>query len=391
MRILLVAESFTPRRNTGIAVAVVSLARQLQKHHEVVLASSVSHGDEEGTHAFLNGLSHRLFRQSLGLPRTVSPALGYYFEQEVGSFDLVHTHGLWRFPQWAATQAAHRYKVPYIVSPHGMCEPFELRNKAWKKKLFFQLFERRILEQAAAIHAITDAERNHCEQLHNGNNIRVIPNGVEIASPVTSHSLQEFLPETSSITPQHQLILYLGRLHPKKGLNLLLPAFAKVLERHPKSRLVLAGPDPIGYKATLVEMSDALRLRDKVLFPGMVSGPTKLALLQRADLFVLPSYSEGFSMSVLEALAAARPVVITHQCYFDRVEEERCGRVVATSPLQIAQAINDLLDLEPTIRAEMGLRGRSLVERFFTWPVIAQQMSDLYQTTARKQPVSVFS
>lgn len=386
MRVLFVTESLSLSQNTGVAAAVVALAHTLnQQNIKVELAAPTQVNNREETEAFIEGLlvAH-LFNQPFGLPRTVVPELGWFLSENLPDFDLVHVHGLWRYPQWVATRLAQRFSIPYIISPHGMCEPFELARKAWKKKMYFNLVERHTLRGAAAIHAITNAEKDDCEQLQTHNHIRVIPNGVDIYPPLLNHLMECYLPhELAIVPPQNPVLLFMGRLHPKKGLDLLIPAFAQVLRRHPEAWLVLSGPDSVGYRQVLVKLAHSFQVQDRVLFPGMVTGLYKRALLQRADLFALPSYSEGFSVAVLEALAAAKPVVITQHCYFNEVISAGCGRVVDNSVLHLAQALSDLLDLDCSTRAIVGQRGRELVEQVYTWSSIARQMSDLYQSVMK--------
>ncbi len=356
MRVLFVTESLSLRQNTGVAASVVALARTLnQQNIDVELVAPTQVNDREETEAFLDGLVAHLFNQPFGLPRTVVPALEGFLRKNLPSFDLVHIHGLWRYPEWVATRLARRLSIPYIVSPQGMCDPFEMARKAWKKKIYFNLVERYILRGAAAIHATTNAEKHYCEQLQTCGHVRVIPNGVDIYPPLSNQLMEHYLPHELALVPsQNPVLLFMGRLHPKKGVDLLIPAFAQVLQNHPEAWLVMAGPDPVSYQQSLIELAQSFQVQNRVFFPGMVTGLHKRALLQRADLFVLPSYSEGFSLAVLEALAAAKPVVISQNCYFNEVLDAGCGRVVDNSVPQLAQALSDLLDLDGSTRAIVG-------------------------------------
>jgi glycosyltransferase involved in cell wall biosynthesis len=383
MRVLFVAESLSLNRNTGVASTAVSLARWLSQHIEVELTAPTAISDLEETEVFLRGLVTHLFPQPQFLPRTIAPALGKFLTHELPKFDVVHLHGLWRYPQWAAARCAQRLGIPYIVSPHGMCEPFELARKAWKKKIYFDLIERQTLQNAAAIHAITKAEQNHCAQLHCHNPIPVIPHGVEILPFLSSAAVDRHLPAiVAAIPPQAPVLLFMGRLHPKKGLDLLIPAFAQILKQHPAAYLVLAGPDA-GYQETGVNLAQSLGIESRVLFPGMVTGVAKQALLQRSDVFALPSYSEGFSVAILEALAAAKPVVISKFCYFDEVINAHCGLVVDTNVSALAQGLNQILNLTPLSRSAMGEQGQQFIKHHYTWSATAAQMRDLYQFVLR--------
>jgi glycosyltransferase involved in cell wall biosynthesis len=388
MRVLFVVENLSIKKNTGVASTAISLARCLAQNHEIELVAPTALADLEETAGFLQGLVSHLFPQPPLLPRTTVPALGQFIENELTRFDLVHLHGLWRYPQWVAARTARRFGIPYIVSPHGMCEPFELARKAWKKKLYFNLVERQTLQNAAAIHAITEAERTHCTQLQFSKSnplcstqpIHVIPHGVEMLPFLSPGAIARHLPPSIATIPSTSpILLFMGRLHPKKGLDLLIPAFAQVLKHHPSAHLVLAGPNA-GHQGNLERLAESLGVAFRVLFPGMVTGIQKQAMLQRADLFTLPSYSEGFSVAILEALAAAKPVVITKFCYFDEVITAQCGRVVETNVAALAQALNQILDLNPLSRVAMGRQGQQLIERRYTWANTAAQMTELYQS-----------
>jgi glycosyltransferase involved in cell wall biosynthesis len=377
LNILFIAESLTPRRNTGVANAVTGLAHALKAEGvKAELCAPLLQGDRLETLDALRGLTTHLFPQSPLLPRTVTPALGRFLEQSVQRFDLVHVHGLWRYPQWAAAQAAQRRGIPYVISPHGMCEPFEMARKGWRKQLHWNLLERHNLGQASAIHAITGEERSHCESLTK-TSVQVIPNGVTLALPVEdAPELSVHLPLTLPSTVP--VLLFLGRLHPKKGLDLLLQALSQS-EQGQHVHLVLAGPDPVGYRAALLEQVNRYHLEARVHFPGMVTGLAKRALLARADAFVLPSYSEGFSIAVLEAMAAAKPVIITRRCYFDRVAEVGCGWVVEPTVPGLAAALSAFLKCTPAALTMMGFKGKALVEKEYTWSVVARQMHELYR------------
>ncbi len=377
MNILFIAESLTPRRNTGVANAVTGLAYALKAQGiQSELCAPLLQGDQLETLDALRGLTTHLFPQSPLLPRTVTPALGRFLDQSIQRFDLVHIHGLWRYPQWAAAQAAQRRGIPYVISPHGMCEPFEMARKGWRKQLHWNLLESHNLRQASTIHAITEEERSHCESLTK-TSVQVIPNGVTLTLP------EEHVPELESHLPLAlpspvPVLLFLGRLHPKKGLDLLLQALSQTAQDQPV-HLVLAGPDPVGYRATLLEQVNRYHLETRVHFPGMVTGLAKRALLARADAFVLPSYSEGFSIAVLEAMAAAKPVIITRRCYFDRVAEAGCGWVVEPTVAGLTDALSAFLKLTPEEWSTMGFKGKALVEKEYTWSVVARQMHELYR------------
>jgi len=170
----------------------------------------------------------------------------------------------------------------------------------------------------------------------------------------------------------------LGRIHPKKGLDLLARAFGQLARECKDVHLIIVGPDERGYRGEVERLFVSEGVVEKVTFTGMLTGKEKLAALSRADIFVLPSYSEGFSMTILEVLAWGLLVIITHQCHFPEVAEVRAGIVIDPDSAQLAEAMIELLD-NPKLCEEMGNNGRRLVMERFTWDKIANQMIELYQ------------
>jgi glycosyltransferase involved in cell wall biosynthesis len=181
--------------------------------------------------------------------------------------------------------------------------------------------------------------------------------------------------------------LFLGRLSPEKGLDQLIPAWRQVIRHDPQALLLLAGPDHQGYRASVEASVEREALRDHVLMPGMLQGREKLLALSRADLYVQPSYSEGFSLSVLEALACAKPCVITTGCNFPAVGASGAGEVVAPQADALSAALLGMLALSPQARQEMGLRGQSLVAQKYTWDSVARQMLVVYRCLLENRPV----
>ena len=389
MRVLFVSESLSLSKNTGVSSTLVSYARSLTQDLDIELLAPLEFTTQKETKLYLEGLTTHLFLQNRLLPRTFVPELTQFLVGNLTRFDLVHIHGLWRYPQWAAAHYARKLNIPYIISPHGMCEPYELAHKGWKKKIYFNLIEMRSLQAAAAIHAISEAEQIHCSQLKISSTIEVIPHGVLIPEELPASQIEANLPmKMLSIPQKSPVILYMGRLHPKKGLEILLPAFLKLLSQHPSAYLVIAGPDVDGYQDTLGQLGASYKINEQLIFLGMVTGIQKQAMLQRADVFTLPSFSEGFSVAILEALAAAKPVVITKQCYFEEVVNIGCGWVVEANILQLANALNSILEMSPSMRTRMGQLGRNLVEQKYTWELAVKKMKSLYQNISPKSKIN---
>ncbi|MDQ2777577.1 MAG: glycosyltransferase [Acidobacteriota bacterium] len=297
------------------------------------------------------------------------------FNRTVAGSAGVHIHGLWQHSTSAAAQAARTLDKPYVVSAHGMLERWALANKRLKKAVYAALFERRNLQRAACLHALTEAEADDYRRFGLPNPIAVIPNGVTIPS---ASSPERFLNQFPSLRGK-RLVLFLGRIHFKKGLDGLCQAWAQVRSQWPDAHLVLAGPNSENTRSRIEALCGSLGITRDVTFTGMVSGELKWSALAAAECFILPSYSEGLSVSVLEAMGMGLPVIITEQCNLPEVAANDCGWVIQPRAEQIASALNSFLRASSSDMAQVGRNGRSLVDRRYTWPRVGEQMSSLYE------------
>jgi glycosyltransferase involved in cell wall biosynthesis len=291
---------------------------------------------------------------------------------------LVHTHGLWMYPGLLARQYADRAKVPRIVSPHGMLELWALKNSRWKKQLAAWGFERRNLESAACLQASCHSEAMAIRAYGLKNPIAIIPNGIDL--PDSDVVEQPKLPVGR---PTERNLLYLGRIHPKKGLGNLLKAWERVQKDSPIRAqnwlLRIVGWDQGGHEQELRELVSHSRLDASVRFLGPRFGEAKCALFTQADAFVLPSFSEGLPIAVLEAWSYGKPVLITPECHLP--EGYDCGAALKIEPAvsSIAQGLQNLFEMCDSERAEMGACGRRLVAERFTWPKIAGDLRAVYE------------
>jgi len=303
-------------------------------------------------------------------------------QRVVSTFDLVHIHEIWHHPHFAAYCAAKRAGKPYIVSIRGALESWCLNYKALKKRVYATLIQKRTLREASVLHALTVDELRSIRAFGLDNHVVVIPNGLdatEFQDLPGREKLEQLYPQLRG----KQVVLFLGRIHSQKGLDLLAEAFGRIVEERREVCLLIAGPDHDGYRAQVERVLSAQGALDKVIFPGMLSGQEKLAALSGVDLFVLPSYSEGFSMAILDALFCGLPVIITGQCHFPEVAQAKAGVVIEPDVDQLVEALVGLLD-RPELRKEMGENGRQLIMEKFTWEKVADQMFRLYEDVLRK-------
>lgn len=306
--------------------------------------------DGVGITYFASGRPRRLYR---------SPAMGRHLARTIASFDLLHIHAMFLWPGLAASRAAVANGVPYVVSPRGMLVRELIANKnRLAKTAWLQLFDRRMLRRAAAVHVTSRREAEDFRELRiNARRMITVPNGIEAP---------DFEPTAAQ---RERVVLYLGRLDPKKGLELLLQAMARL----PGVALNIAGDGDPEYVSELRAMVDALQLGDRVTFLGHLEERRKWQQYRQSAIFVLPSLSENFANTVLEAMIAGCPVVVTPAVGLaETVARSECGRVVAREPDKIATAVRELL-ARPDLSHAMGQRGMEAAQAF-NWSSVAGEM-----------------
>lgn len=297
--------------------------------------------------------------------------------KHIFDFDLIHIHEIWHYPLFASFQAAKQASKPYLVTTHGTLEPYCLKIKPIRKILYSALFAKKILKQAAAFHAVSDEEVKDITDYTDNKNIYCIPNGLNIQDLENAPDKKEIeimYPEVKG----KKKILFLGRIHPKKGLDILAKAFANIAQKREDVCLLIVGPDNNSYQSRIEKILAGKGVLDKTVFTGTLTEKPKLAALSGADIFVLPSYSEGFSMSILEAMACGLPVVITKKCNFPQVESIQAGRIIHNNVPELTNTIIELLD-NPELRNSMGSMGRKLVRDKYTWNKLADEMIRCYE------------
>lgn len=378
MKVLQVVPSLAPEWGGPVKV-VNELAGALEAigvSSEIISAQGRRVGNPETVtndipiHLFETGPIARLWTaHTPGLKKTLA--------RKIPDFDLVHIQELWHYPGYIASKIARSRNVPYIVTIHGELNEWNLQQKRLKKQIYMTAIQRGILQKSAALHAITQAESNRIRQLEIETPVAMIPNGIHT---------EEFenLPDRSQFVSRYPelenrlIVLFLGRIQQKKGLDILAQAFGNLVRTRHDVRLVVAGPDEDN---TLTEIKTILKSQgalEKAVFPGMLTGEQKLEALGAADIFALTSYSEGFSVALLEALSAGLPLVITDECNFPEVGDSRAGFVVRPNDSETASALMSLLD-SADLRREMSENARRLVRSNYTWERIAEKMFTLYE------------
>lgn len=287
--------------------------------------------------------------------------------------DVIHVQGIWQYHSYAA----YRYKKKHpntkvILTPRGMVDSWALKNSAWKKKLIGCLFEYNNLHAADCLHALCKSEYDSMRQFGLKNPIAIMPNGYNLPSNVIFNR-----------THEKKVMLFVGRIHPKKGIRELISAIKLVKEEVPellhKWEFRIAGWDQNGHIQELMTQTTALGLDEHVKFIGSVYGEKKDMEMRSANAFVLTSFSEGLPMSVLEAWAYKLPVLMTDYCNIPEGFESNAAIRVKTEPESIKEGLLAMLAMEEERLNEIGENGYNLVKERFTWEQIAQQSIDIYK------------
>lgn len=299
--------------------------------------------------------------------------------------EVLHLHGLWQGHTRQGARAARRGRVPYLIAAHGMAEPWALRHKALKKKVYTALVEGKNLRLAACLHALSRPEIGHLRSLAPRTPVCFVPNGVDLAPLEDLPPRAELEAEFPELRGKF-VLLFFGRLHLKKGLDLLAEALAAVGTDRPDLHVLLAGNDD-GALAPFRQRCEALGTAGRTTWVGHVSGDRARRVWGAADAFVLPSYSEGFSMAVLEALACRLPVLATTACHFPELARADGGLIVEPNVEAVTAGLRALLDRSPAERAGLGQRGRALVEAEYTWDRQASRLAEVYRWLAGGGPV----
>jgi glycosyltransferase involved in cell wall biosynthesis len=384
MRIIHVVDSLDPSQGGPPVVVTRLAAAQARLGNEVKIVAYGSGSDGHLAHADATLASRQQGRDMpavtllpCGLVERMTASAAYrYFRETIRPGDVVQLHGLWRPILSAAARAARHQHVKYVLMPHGMLAPWSLMQKRLKKRLALAMLWRDILSNAAMLHVLNEEEAAQARALVCHTPAEIIPNGIfqdEIENRPAPLSFYRAFPRLRN----RPYILFLGRLHYKKGLDYLADAFVRVAKKTSQVDLVIAGPDE-GAQASFSQQIASFGIADRVHIVGPLYGPQKYAAMGDALCFCLPSRQEGFSMAVIEAMACGLPVVISKQCNFSEVAQAGAGEVVVLDPQAISDALLRFIS-DAEYRRRAGAVGRELVLARYTWPKIAESSIEAYR------------
>jgi glycosyltransferase involved in cell wall biosynthesis len=298
----------------------------------------------------------------------VSPRMRRWLKQEVTSnrVEIIHNHSLWMMPNIYPGYAVRNSRCLLVVSPHGTLSAHALGLNALQKKVFWHALQAPVLRVAACFQATAESEYEDIRRLGFRQPVCIIPNGIDVP------------PLEKTPNSERRQLLFLGRIHPKKGVDILLHAWQIVEHQFPDWDLHIVGPDNGGYLTEMQALAVQLGLK-RVVFRGPLFGEEKLRAYQVADLFVLPTHSENFGMTVAEALAAGTPVIVTKGAPWNGLEKQRAGWWIDIGVDPLVACLEQALTTSPEHLAEMGRAGREWMLRDYSWERIGEQLSAVYR------------
>jgi glycosyltransferase involved in cell wall biosynthesis len=291
--------------------------------------------------------------------------LARFLQVSVSDYHLIHVTSTFSFPAMAAERAALRARRPFVVSPRGSLQSWSLSQKRWKKVPYWFALERRHLRRAARIHVTAELEDEQVRRALPTARTFLVPNGSDF-------------PPVAAVARLPRRLVFLGRLHPKKGFDVLVPALSELARTHPDVETVVAGPDDVGEWPRIEARLAAVSPRPAVRWIGAVGGEAKWELLASARAFVLPSHSENFGQAVVEALACGTPVVVSTNCPWRQIAEKNAGAWIENRPDLLARALRAILDADGAAYAAMQ-RAALEIAAGFTWPAAAAAMEREYR------------
>jgi glycosyltransferase involved in cell wall biosynthesis len=323
------------------------------------------------------------FRRNI-LPYKVSFGLARWLKANVARFDVVHIHALFSFSSTVAAHTAYWQRVPYVIRPLGVLNRYGLKNRrALLKKISLPSFELRILRYSAAIHYTSEAEKLEAGTISNviaSQKSVVIPLPVEVSKGNPEYFRQRF-PRIG----RHKVILFLSRIDAKKGIELLLEAFADVRRQIPDVVLVVAGNGATDYLKKLNQRTKSLGLVDDVIWTDHLDDAMKWGAFAAADVFVLPSYSENFGIAAAEALMLGVPTIVTESVGISEdVRRFDAGLVIKNDSKELAAAIRSLLS-EPNLALGLRTNATRLGAERYNSSAVGQQLRDLYDSVVKSK------
>ncbi len=371
-------------RASGVHWTLLETVRQLQGlGHQPIVIGTKDHWTQ-GFPEDWAGILVSAFKQIGPYPLHFVPQLGSWLDNRCPKIDVAALQGVWLYPLYSVALWCKKNGVPYILTTHGNLDSFALGISAWKKTLARYWFVDKVFAGASCFHALNNSEYQAIRKFGLKHPVCVIPNGVRLVGLKEPNQALRIKKERGFC--DLHICLFLGRLHPKKGIENLLRAWGRLASQCKEWKLVLAGPGEDGYRAALETLSVELGLKDSVDFCGPQYGKDKMEYFHIADFFVLPSLSEGLPMAALEAMSHGVPVLVTEPCGLPEVKQYGAGLEVKTSVDDLGAGLLKMMAMTIEERKSMGEKAYSLVATRFQWESVARELVRVYRWILGQSP-----
>jgi glycosyltransferase involved in cell wall biosynthesis len=377
IRVIHVIPTLAPMTG-GTSVAAIGMTRALARRgHKVYLLTTNSKGVLPSSEALTrDGVDYQIFKVRFPQAYVYAPDLTRALKRLLASTDIVHIHSLYYHPTVTAGLTALRNGVPYIIRPAGALDPYHYGRKRFKKATFDFMIQNKVLRHASAFHFTTHVEQELSKPYTFARPGIVVPNGVDLGSPerpLAPGAFRRRYPETGN----RKIILFLGRINYKKGFEILIPAFGRLLKQRSDVQLVIAGND-YGYTDTVKQLILQYGVSRHVTWPGFLDGREKLEAMADSNIFVLPSYSENFSNAVFEALAAGLPAIISNRVNsWPEIKAAEAALIIEPEVKSLVEALHFLLTDDAACKA-IGSRAALFARSRYGWDTVAGKMEAAY-------------
>jgi glycosyltransferase involved in cell wall biosynthesis len=383
LKILVVSESISSDTGGGRSGILGVCSALMKCGHDITLITSGLDEIDIKNPSGINIVEHikvLYFKPFLTLLGTsISFSALYYLFRQVKKYDLVLVHSLYKVHSTFASFVSYKYKIPYIIRPHGTLDLFLIsRRRSFLKKLFINYFEKKNFYHASAIQFSSELEKKNAKKFISIFNSIIVPEGINQEAMYKRKVSYEYNHRFKKINSNQINIIYLGRFHEKKGLFLLINGFSYIAAKFPRAKLILAGSGDSEYTKKVNDLIIKTNLGSQISVTGFLNESDKLSLLNSADIFALPSYGENFGLSVVEAMSFSIPVVISDKVgIFEAVNDAQAGFIVKCNANSVARALEKLVS-EKSLRYRLGKNAKKLSEEKYNLANMGQIMSKFY-------------
>lgn len=381
LKIIHLAGSISPYYSFGLGAVAVNLAKYQRElgHDAEVWCVDSDVGIDDACSEYKFSAKHVKSFQCLGSRYfAYSPAMEAYMKKGgAKSFDVLHQHGIWTLLSRVSNIWSGQYNKLKLIAPHGSLHSVALKKSPFKKRLACFFYEHKNLSSASCLQATSLAEIDDFRNFGLINKVELVPNGVSLQEEDPSLKLNNFR-EKFSIDKEKRLILYLSRITPKKGIPMFLHSLAALADKIGDWHIIIAGTEEENHKKEVKSLISELDLGRYITLLGPLYAQDKRNAFKECDLFILPSYSEGSPIVILEALASGLPVITTKASPWEDLVTHMCGWWCDISTDSITNALKEATSLSKNELVNLGVNGKNLVEAKYSWHSAANKTIDLY-------------